>query len=143
MRRPVLFSPNAGFPHARVTASPRTPITVERSQKVIAGMRYWNDLAGWRLFTFADDPEITIHAKDPYHGNELATWIIDPENDWAGPYVRVGIALMGNSKSDGAHELGHALGLRHGQPRGAMSEGKVRPRFDRKLLIEAGYRGGS
>lgn len=142
MNKPVLFSPNAGFPHARVDAEHRTPITVERSQKVIEGMRYWNALAGWRLFTFADDPEISIHAKDS-QGNELACWIIDPRDNWAGPYIRVGIALQTNSKSDGAHELGHALGMRHNQPRGAMSQGKVRPRFDRKLLIEAGYRGGT
>lgn len=143
-RKPALYSANAGFQHARVTNDvPPTPITFERHPKVKAGMDYLNDLAGWELFVFSDgDPEVTIHAHDA-KGNQLAAWIIEPEGDnWGNPYIRMGIALMTNKKSDAAHELGHCLGLRH-RRWGMMSNGKVRPKSDRRLLTEAGYRGGS
>lgn len=100
-------------------------------------MRYWNHAAGWKLFVFSpDSPEVTYK----FDRHARASALCHPS--WSSPFESCTISLAReyrDSVQTIAHEFGHALGFRH-QRRGVM-DSKIDIRFDRRLLIEAGYRG--
>jgi hypothetical protein len=132
--RTALYSEEAGFHHARFD---RIPITVQRTPGFAKGLEYWNDRAGWELFTFTDsDPEISSGAISNCRSCALVT---NPYANWKAPYVACTIDIIPRWRDlqTVAHELGHCLGLRH-QPKGVMERAPA-PRFDRRLLQEAGY----
>jgi hypothetical protein len=126
----------SGFAHAR--QSPRTPITIQRSEepRVLAAMDYWNLAARWQLFVVADAPEITMEETDCC----WARWGSEP------PYESCHIAI-GSDQSFGewqliAHELGHCLGW--GQDADTFGKGVLGGEdldmvYDRRQLKHAGY----
>jgi hypothetical protein len=108
-RHPLIrIYPGAGFHHAM--RSPRTPIRVEYHPELnlIQGMSYWNEVAGWHMFQFADDTHpAEIFVK--YDTGPSALWSSNP------PYTSCTIQerYHQNGPSDWilySHELGHCLG---------------------------------
>jgi len=136
-----LFSDASGWTSAR--SGGRVSVAVARKPWLRAGIDYWNSLAGWNLFVFGDDPQITAHVDQQCRYCALVT---DPYAQWSQPFVRcnVSVARDGRDEVTIAHELGHCLGLEH-QRSGVMRPqpgGAIPPRyraFDQKLLVTAGY----
>lgn len=142
--RPALFTDQAGFHHARFA---REPIRVQGPNYLSIGMQYWNARAGWPLFVFADSPEVTANYRKDCGFCAFAYSALTHQVAWGDPYERCEVSLVPSARDEVAnvaHELGHCLGLRH-QTDGVMTAtggGRIEPgykRFDRGLMIEAGY----
>lgn len=148
--RSVLYSEEAGFHHARFE---RVSIVVEQKAAFRRGMNYWNGRAGWNLFVYGPDPEVRFrfdrHARDSAacYKRDGDFWYDGGSNwpAWKSPYVVCEVSLSRPYQSaTTAHELGHVLGLRH-QRKGVMGPStsaqlrRAWKRFDRRLLIAAGY----